>query len=56
MATSLDGFIARKDYSLDWLAYANKKVPKGEDCGFEQFFNSIDCLVMGRVTFDKVLT
>ena len=56
VATSLDGFIAREDDSLDWLDDANKMVPKGEDCGFEEFFNSIDFITMGRVTFEKVLT
>jgi dihydrofolate reductase len=56
VATSLDGFIARDDDSLDWLDDANKKIPKGEDCGFKEFFSSIDFLVLGRVTFEKVLT
>ena len=56
VATSLDGLIARNDDSLDWLDTASKKVPKGEDCGFKEFLDSIDCLVMGRVTFEKVLS
>lgn len=56
VATSLDGFIAGEKYSLDWLNEANKRIPKGEDCGFSSFIKSIDCLVLGRVTFEKVLT
>lgn len=56
VATSLDGFVARHDGSLDWLDKANKAVPKGEDCGFQNCMNSIDVLVMGRVTFEQVLT
>jgi dihydrofolate reductase len=56
VATSLDGFIAKEDDSLDWLNEANKRVSKGEDCGFNKFIESIDCLVMGRVSFEKVLT
>jgi dihydrofolate reductase len=56
IATSLDGFIARVDGNLDWLDEANKLVPKGEDAGFGVFMNSVDVLVMGRNTFEKVLS
>lgn len=56
IATSIDGFIARKDGSLDWLDQANQSVPAGEDCGYKDFFNSVDILIMGRKTFEKVLT
>lgn len=54
VATSLDGFIARKNGSLDWLDRANTDVPHGEDGGFAAFMASIDVLVMGRNTFDQV--
>lgn len=56
IATSIDGFIARKDGSLDWLDQANLSVPAGEDCGYKEFFNSVDVLIMGRKTFEKILT
>ncbi len=56
IATSLDGFIAREDGSLDWLDKANELVPEGEDCGFFAFMDSIDALVMGRNTYEKVLS
>lgn len=56
IATSLDGYIAGKDGNLDWLDAANKTVPKGEDCGYNAFMASIDILVMGRNTFEQVLT
>lgn len=56
IATSLDGFIAREDGGLDWLDLANQKVPEGEDCGFFAFMDSVDALVMGRNTFEKVLS
>lgn len=56
IATSLDGFIARKDGSLDWLNQVNAVVPSGEDCGFHTFLASVDVLVMGRITFEQVLT
>ena len=56
ICTSLDGFIAREDGTLDWLDKANALAPKGEDCGFHAFMNSVDVLVVGRKTFEQVLT
>ncbi len=56
IATSLDGFIARLDGSLDWLDAANAVVPPGEDCGYQAFMSTVDTLVMGRYTFEQVLT
>ena len=56
IATSLDGFIARKDGGLDWLDHAQALIPEGEDCGYLEFMASIDGLVMGRQTFERVLT
>lgn len=56
IATSLDGFIARADDNLDWLDEANAMVPEGEDCGFAEFMNSVDTLLMGRKTYEKVLS
>ena len=55
IATSLDGFIARDDGSIDWLSEANRAVPLGEDCGYGAFMADVDVLVMGRNTFDQVL-
>lgn len=55
IATSLDGFIARPDGSIDWLEAANQRVPSGEDCGYADHMASVDALVMGRATFEKVL-
>lgn len=56
IATSLDGFIARKNGALDWLDKANATIPVGEDCGYNAFFDSIDTLVMGRKTFETALS
>lgn len=56
IATSLDGFIARSDGSIDWLNQANKSVTPGEDCGYGKFMANVDALVMGRKTFEQVLT
>jgi len=56
IATSLDGFIARSDGSIDWLELANTSVPAGEDCGYADFMQTVDAIVMGRSTFEKVLS
>ncbi len=51
IATSLDGFIARADGSLDWLGVPEEN----EDYGFGAFMDSVDALAMGRNTFDAVM-
>ncbi|KZY66769.1 deaminase, partial [Oleiphilus sp. HI0066] len=56
IATSLDGYIARKDGNLDWLDKANAIVLEGEDCGFVDFISTVDVLVMGSNTYAKVLS
>ncbi len=56
IATSLDGYIAREDGSIDWLDKANESVPANEDCGFHKFMETIDALIMGRKTFEQVLS
>ena len=57
MAASLDGFIARKDGSVDWLETADE-FAGGEtmDPGFvEAFLKTIDCYVMGSRTYETAL-
>jgi len=56
VATSLDGFIARPDGSIEWLVQANAAIPSGEDCGYKAFMETVDVIVMGRNTFEQVLT
>lgn len=53
IAASLDGFIARKNGDLDWLPAGEEG---GEDFGYAEFMSTIDYVVMGRNTFEKVLT
>lgn len=53
-ATSLDGYIAREDGSIDWLLQANRLMPAGEDCGYARFFASVDALVMGSNSYEMV--
>ncbi len=57
MAASLDGFIARKDGSVDWLETSDEFVD-GEtmDPGFvEAFLKTIDCYVMGSRTYETAV-
>jgi dihydrofolate reductase len=54
IATSLDGFIARADGDVSWLDPYSQDAD--QDYGFGEFFGSVDCLVMGRATFEKVLS
>ncbi len=51
IATSIDGYIARKDGNLDWLQYGHTG---NEDYGFKNFINSIDALILGRNTYEVV--
>jgi dihydrofolate reductase len=50
VGVSLDGFLARLDDSLDWLSGG-----EAEPHGFEEFFATVDALLMGRRTYDVVL-
>src|SRR5437868_379863 len=51
IATSLDGFIARLDGALDWLP-----VNGGEPHGYDEFLATVDAHVIGRGTFETVLS
>ncbi len=55
IATSLDGFIARPDGDVSWLD-EYEPMGEGEDGGYGELFNEVDTLVMGRGSFEKVLT
>ncbi|MEM5016715.1 dihydrofolate reductase family protein [Metabacillus indicus] len=51
IGVSLDGYIARRDGSIDWLDEAN-----GEgDNGYSEFLKTIDTVIMGKKTYDHVL-
>jgi dihydrofolate reductase len=54
IATSLDGFIATTDGDLDWLDDIPN--PHQSDYGFSEFIKNIDAIVMGRITYEKVLS
>ena len=57
MAASLDGFIARKDGSVDWLETSDR-FDGGEVMAPESvaaFLQTIDCYVMGSRTYETAL-
>ncbi len=51
VGTSLDGFIARANGNLDFLPPGG-----GEPHGYDEFMATVDALVIGRKTFETVLT
>jgi dihydrofolate reductase len=51
VGASLDGFIARPNGDLDWLPAGG-----GEPHGYNEFVASVDAIVLGRKSFEKVLT
>jgi dihydrofolate reductase len=51
VGTSVDGFIARRNGDFDFLPEGG-----GEPHGYDEFMSSVDVLVIGRYTFEKVLT
>lgn len=55
IATSLDGFIAREDGTIDWLLALHARAPAGEDFGDTAFVRDIDVLVMGRHSVETAL-
>jgi dihydrofolate reductase len=53
IGTSLDGFIARENGDIDWLVqFADEKAVEA----YEEFINRIDAIVIGRGTFEKIMT
>jgi len=54
IATSLDGYIAKPNGTLDWLN--NIPNPDKSDYGYSDFIKHIDAIVMGKNTYQKVLS
>jgi dihydrofolate reductase len=51
VGASVDGFLARPNGDLDWLPEGG-----GEPHGYDELMASVDAVVIGRMTFEKVLT
>ncbi|MFZ9942718.1 MAG: dihydrofolate reductase family protein [Bacteroidia bacterium] len=52
IAMSLDGYIATKENSIEFLSMVEQQ---GEDYGYADFVKSVDTVIIGRKTYDKVL-
>lgn len=53
IATSVDGYIAKPNNDLSFLSIVEKE---GEDYGYADFIKTIDTVIVGRKTYDWVLT
>lgn len=53
IAMSLDGFIAAPDGDISFLPPIEQE---GEDYGYNDFIETIDTVVLGRKTYDKILS
>lgn len=53
IAMSLDGFIARNNGEVDWLSGSSGD--PNVDTGFDEFYSSVDTVVMGRTTYEQVI-
>lgn len=52
ISMSLDGYIATKDNSLEFLSMVEQE---GEDYGYNDFVKSVDAVIIGRKTYEKVI-
>lgn len=53
IATSLDGYIAKPNDDLDFLSIVQQK---DQDYGYSEFVNTVDAVIVGRKTYDKVIS
>lgn len=53
IAISADGYIATQDEDLGFLSIVERE---GEDYGYGDFIKTVDTVILGRKTYDKVLS
>jgi dihydrofolate reductase len=53
IATSLDGYIAKPNDDLGFLSIVERE---GEDYGYSEFVKTVDAVIVGRKTYDKVIS
>lgn len=51
IATSVDGYIAKPNDDLEFLSMVEQE---GQDYGYADFIKTIDAVIVGRRTYDKV--
>lgn len=54
IATSQDGFIADENGTVDWLPQTVDETG-GQDYGYQEFYDSVDALAIGRKTYEQIL-
>lgn len=52
-ASSLDGYIAKEDGDVSWLEELDISM---EETGYDEFFSTVDALVMGRKTYEMIVS
>ncbi|MDO7875647.1 dihydrofolate reductase family protein [Hymenobacter sp. ASUV-10] len=53
IAMSLDGYLAKSNDNIDFLTQVERP---GEDYGYADFLSTVDTVIWGRRTYEKVLT
>jgi dihydrofolate reductase len=53
IAMSLDGFIAKTDGDISFLSLVEQE---GQDYGYSKFTDTVDTVILGRKTYDKILS
>ena len=53
VASSLDGYIAKEDGDVSWLEELNISM---EDAGYDEFYSTVNALVMGRKTYEIIVS
>ena len=53
IATSLDGYIAQPNDDLSFLSIVEQE---GQDYGYADFMKTVDAVIVGRKTYDKVIS
>jgi dihydrofolate reductase len=53
IASSLDGYIAQPNEDLSFLSIVDQE---GQDYGYSDFVKTVDTVIVGRKTYDKVIS
>ena len=55
IATSLDGYIAKRNGTVDWLTEDLNEIASASNDRYDEFYHTIDTVVMGSITYDQVI-